>query len=237
MSLKISVLKNHLPTGKSPYIVHSDSSDLVEFDRFVDLMAKGRTTLTKTDILAAMQLYKEELQRLLAEGRTVKTPTGSFYICASGCMDSQDESFLPGAQDRNHELRIHHRPEKDFEAAVMADLLLVREERFDQVSPSIQSLVSSSTKRNDETRAGDIIKIRGLRLRFAVDNPEEGVFFVAASGASVRSGLYPMVQPGTVIAVVPGELAAGTYALVIRTRPNGKDLRKGSREGLVVIAG
>ena len=75
MALKIAVVKNHLPNKASPYFIRSGTSDVVEFDRFVEIMAEGRTTLSQTDIVAAMQLYKEELQKQLSEGKTVKTPT------------------------------------------------------------------------------------------------------------------------------------------------------------------
>ena len=98
MALKIAVLKTFLPNCPSPYIVRSASSELVEFDRFVDFMAEGRTTLSRIDILAAMQLFKEELQKQLAEGKTVKTPIGSFYMSAAGSMGSLDEPYLPKEQ-------------------------------------------------------------------------------------------------------------------------------------------
>ncbi|MGA2546083.1 MAG: hypothetical protein ABSF43_06025 [Rectinemataceae bacterium] len=35
-----------------------------------------------------MQLYKEKIQRQLAEGKTVKTPTGSFFLSAAGEDDT-----------------------------------------------------------------------------------------------------------------------------------------------------
>jgi hypothetical protein len=54
MALKISVIKNPLPHCRKPFCVRSETTDIVEFDRFVDIMSKGRTTLSRTDILAAM---------------------------------------------------------------------------------------------------------------------------------------------------------------------------------------
>jgi hypothetical protein len=234
MPLKISIRKNYLPSNPSPYVVRSNSSDVVEFDRFVDLMAKGRTTLTKTDIVAAMQLYREELESLLADGMTVKTPTGSFYACASGCMDSMDESFLPGVQDRNHDLCIHHRPERGFEANVLSGLRIVREESSDPKAPSVQSLSSSLSDAPDSTKPGDALQLRGLRLKFDPADPEEGVFFVDSAGTPTRSAAFPLVTPRAVIALVPSGLAAGTYSVQLRSKACGKGLREGRREGLTV---
>jgi hypothetical protein len=236
MALNISVRKNHLPTCVNPFIVRSDSSEVVEFDRLVEIMAKGRTTLTKTDIVAAMQLYKEETIKQLADGKTVKTPTGSFYLCAAGSMASLDEAFLPRDQATNHEIRLHHRPDKGFEQAVLDDLLIVRDERPDLGSPKILSLQPVGEEASGSIRAGGIVRIKGLRLRFDAKESGLGVFFIGESGAAERSPFYPMIQPSTVMASVPGSLAAGTYAVAIRAAVNGKDVRESRIEGIVVTA-
>jgi hypothetical protein len=235
MSLRINVLPNHLASSKSPYFVRSENSDVVDYDRLVDLMAKDNTTITRADILATLAVYREVLQGQLAEGKSVKTPTGIFFVCASGCLESIDDSFTPGAQDKNHELRIHHRPDRDFEASVMAELLFERRERPDQTSPVVRSLTSASTKAEGETRPGDIIQVRGLRLKFDPAQEAEGLFFVDAANVQKRAVLYPRVQPGELIAAVPPDLAAGTYTVVLRNRPNGKDLKEGRKEGIRVL--
>ena len=67
MALKIAVPKTFLPNCPSPYIVRSASSELVEFDSFVDFMAEGRTTLSRIDILAAQIVRK--IYRFLVLGR------------------------------------------------------------------------------------------------------------------------------------------------------------------------
>ena len=102
--------------------MRSASSEPVEFDRFVDSMAEGRMTLSRIDILAAMQLFKEELQKQLAEGKTVKTPIGSFYMSAAGSMLSLDEPYLPKEKVEHHELRLHHRPGRAFERSIAGAL-------------------------------------------------------------------------------------------------------------------
>jgi hypothetical protein len=235
MALKIAVFKNFLPNCPSPFIVRSDSSDVVEFDRFVEIMAAGRTTLTQTDIVAAMQLFKEELQKQLAEGKTVKTPTGSFYLCAAGSMGSLDESYLPKSQTNNHEVRLHHKPEKAFEDSIIGALKIVREERPDLSIPSLRTVLAAGDD-SGAIGAGGMIQIKGLRLRFDPKVPEQGVFFVDAAGAETRSPFYPMVLPGTVLAGVPDTLVPGSYAVVLRAAVNGKDLREGRFEGVTVSA-
>jgi len=79
MPLMIATVKNHLPTSRSPFVVRSNRSEVVEFGRLVEILAASRTTVSRAETVAVMQLYKEELRKQLAEGRTVKTPTGSLY--------------------------------------------------------------------------------------------------------------------------------------------------------------
>ena len=236
MALKISVIKNCLPTCTSPFIVRSGSSDVIEFARFVDLMAKGRTTLTKTDILAAMQLYKEELIRQLAEGKTVKTPTGSFYLCAAGSLGSIDEAFTPADRTNNHEVRLHHRADRAFEDSALDGLKIVREERPDLSSPCLRSAQAAGEDDSSGLCAGALLRLKGTRLRFDPKEASQGVFFIAESGAQTRSPLYPMILPGTVLAGVPESLAPGSYAVALRAVVNGKDLRESRLEGLVLAS-
>jgi hypothetical protein len=233
MALKIAVLKNHLPTCPSPYIVRSVNPETVEYDRFLDIMAAGRTTLSRTDIMAAMQLFKEELQKQLTEGKTVKTPTGSFFLNAAGSMESLDESYLPNDSEKNHEVRLHHKNDKDFEEAVLANLKITREERPDFQSPVVYS-VAVAGEEGSTLRSGGIINIKGLRLRFDSKDASQGVFFVDSSGAEVRCSVYPLMLPGTIMATVPAGLAAGGYSLVLRAAVNGKDVKASSFKGLTV---
>jgi hypothetical protein len=236
MALKIAVLKNHLPNCPSPYVVRSGCSDIVEYERLVEIMAKSRTTLSQTDIKAAMQLYKEELQKQLAEGKTVKTPTGSFYLCAAGSMDSIDESYLPKDQTNNHEVRLHHKPEKVFEDSILDELKIVREERPDFSSPSVIAVEAAGEGTTGAIRSGGIVRIKGLRLRFDSKEASQGVFFVDASGVETRSQFYPLILPGTVMAGVPASLAAGSYTIVLKAAVNGKDVREARLEGVTVLA-
>ena len=183
MALKIAVLKNLIELPQPLHGASSDSSDVVEFERFIEIMAAGRTTLSKTDIMAAMQLYKEELQKQLVEGKTIKTPTGSFYLSAAGSMNSLDESYLPKDTTNNHEVRLHHKPERVFEDSIIGPLKILREERPDLSVPSLRAVLAAGEEDAGTIRVGGTIQIKGLRLRFDRKEAGQGVFFVDASGS------------------------------------------------------
>lgn len=79
MALKIRAIQNNLGTSDSPYYALAARSDLIETEAFIDRMAAGRTTISKTEILAVFQLAREELTRLLAEGCYVHCGLISFF--------------------------------------------------------------------------------------------------------------------------------------------------------------
>jgi len=166
----------------------------------------------------------------------VKTPTGSFFLCASGSMDSLDESFLPRDQGNNHEVRLHHRPDRVLEEAIIAELRIVREERVDLGSPNLRTVQAAGDGDSGAIRAGGILLIKGMRLRFDLKDPKQGLFFIDASGVESRSPYYPMILPSTVMAGIPDSLAAGSYAIAIRAAVNGKDVREAKLEGVAVTA-
>ncbi len=198
-------------------------------------MAAGRTALSQIEILGAMRLYKEELQKQLAEGRTVKTPTGSFYMSASGSMESIDESYLPNDQTNNHEVRLHHKPESDFENAIRASLAIVREEKPKLGVPNPLA-VQAAGEDSGLIRPSGMVLVKGMRLRFDPKDAAQGVFFADEAGVEVRSSFYPLILPGSVLASVPEALAAGTYAIAVRAAVNGKDVTVGRFEGVTISA-
>jgi hypothetical protein len=236
MALKLTIYKNHLPACPSPYVVRSESSAVVDFDRFVDLMSRYPTTLSKADIVAAMALYREILVLQLAEGKTVKTPTGSFCLFAAGTMDAVDEAFLPKDQDKNHEVRLHHRADKAFEDEVLLDLQLEREERPDLGAPKLKSADPAGGDQGTPLSPGGIVSLKGLRLRFDPKDLKQGLFFVSAGGEETRSPYYPLILPASVMAGVPEALAAGGYALVFRAAVNGKDIKESRLDGVTLAA-
>ncbi len=235
MALKIAVHKTFLPNCPSPYIVRSASSELVEFDRFVDFMAEGRTTLSRIDILAAMQLFKEELQKQLAEGKTVKTPIGNFYMSAAGSMGSLDEPYLPKERANNHVLRLHHRPPRAFEESIAGATEISREERPDLSTPNLRAVMAAGES-SGLIRPMGMVRISGMRLRFDPMDSGQGAFFVDATGIEARSPFYPLIMPGMVLASVPEALVPGNYALVLRAAVNGKDVREARFEEVVISA-
>jgi len=235
MALKITAHKNHLPTSTKPFVFRSGSSDIIEYREFLDIMAKGRTTLTKPDIAGVMELYSEELLKQLADGKTVKLNEGSYYVCASGCLNSLEESFRPDL-DGGHQLRIHFRPDRAFETQLFKEIRISREEERDGSAPSIRTTLDADLGTMNSVLLGGVLKICGLRLRFAKENPLEGLFLIDTSGTETRCLRYFELRPSAVLAEVPNTLVAGPYTLALRSLEFGAHIREGRYEGLVIAS-
>lgn len=227
MALRIRAIPNNLKTGDKPYFAYASSSDLIESEEFIDRMAAGRTTLSKTDILAVFQLAREELSCLLADGCYVKTPLGSAYPVARGAFASPLEAFRPGKRGSGHGLRFEFRLEAALEAEALATLKWTREEPLDRLSPYPRSAAAIEDETSGSIRPGELLRIRGERLKFDPADERLGVFFQGESGAESRSSLYAYVKPSHLIALVPPDLACGSCRLVVRTRSRGARLLEG----------
>jgi hypothetical protein len=225
MSLTIVPLKNHLATSSNPYYVHTLWSDTIEYDKLVDIMAAGRTTLTKPDIAGCLELFTEEIMKLVADGKYVKTRMGAFYLCASGKLDAPDQAFTPRDGTSEHDLRLHFRADKSLEAGLLATAKIERGERYDRNTPIVFSVVSVRTGDEMKASAGDFLRVVGQRLKIDPADESEGLFFV--NGHETRAVQYAAISPGLVIAQLPEGLAPGSYYIAVRSHQGGKELHEG----------
>ena len=222
MPIKISTSKNNLGTSDKPFIAKTESSGHVEFEELVRIMAAGRTTITAPDIAGTLLLLKEELARLVADGRYVKTPFGSFHVTACGLFENEDQPFTPGQGDCKHGVRLHYRPSSEFQDEVANQVQFIRTEHFVKNNPVIRSV--DSVKANAETRAGDYVRVNGLRLLFDESDQNQGVFFI--NGSEHRAPGYAYLDGRTVVAQVPDNLEPGPYEVFIRCMNKTKDMKQ-----------
>lgn len=228
MALTIRTMRNHLGTSDKPYYALASVSELVECEAFIDRMASGRTTISKTDIIAVFQLAREELGRLLAEGCYVKTPLGAALPVAKGAFREADDPFLPRSAGSGHELRIDFRIDPSIEREALASIRCVRDRAGDRRAPKPLAAVTLPSGERGEAAAGGLLKVSGARMKFDPANQALGLFFKGGDGRETRASVYAQALPSTLIAVVPLGLTEGDYRLVVRTVSKGGELLEGS---------
>lgn len=233
MALSIRALKNHLPTCDKPFLVHCEHASTVDYRGLLKRLAEGRTTITMPDALAVIELLWMELRKALAAGEIVKLPFGSFYLSAAGTFDQPDQPFIYGDQAHGHDLKLHFRPNRAEEASLALEARLERGPIYDRQSPVLIRAASATSGEGYAAERGDFITLSGQRLKFDKAREDLGVWY--KNGAEHRAAKYASVTPGTVIAQVPPELEPGQYLMVIRTSPNGKDVKSATLPDMVSI--
>ena len=231
--IKITALQNQLPTVTKRYVAHIADRQHIGFDEFIGTMASGRTTVTKTDIVANMQLFFEELIKELVKGASIKVPLGTFYMSVSGTFDDVDQPFVYGDKEYGHDFRLHFRPDRATEISIAQSIKSCREKQIDRTAPCIFMAHSVRTDEELTTSPGDFVYISGQYMKFDKHMPEQGIWF--RNGSECRSEQYAAITPGFVIAQVPPGIEPGEYTVCIRTSPNDKDIKEGRLSEKIVI--
>lgn len=65
---------------------------------------------------------------------------------------------------------------------------------------------------------GAVVQITGSRLKFDQKDSSQGIFFVPETGAPVRAAVIAENKPARLMAIIPADLAAGTYYIEVRTK-------------------
>ena len=65
---------------------------------------------------------------------------------------------------------------------------------------------------------GGVVQLVGARLKFDAKDTAQGIFFVPETGARVRVAVIAENKPARLMAIIPADLAAGTYYIEVRTK-------------------
>lgn len=234
MSLSIVYRRNTLATCKAPFVIHSACADTVTMDELVDEMASAKSTMSRADFACAMEVLAATIAKLVADGKFVQMLLGSFYLSASGTLDTADQPFTPRAENSNHDLQLHFRPNRALGARLIAMAKLERSVHTDKCSPYLVTARTVRTKTQNVGNAGELLRIEGERLAFDDGNEATGLFFV--NGKETRADYYVVVKPGLVIAEIPATLPSGQYTLVIRSMADSARIREGRHETIFTVA-
>lgn len=240
MALTVGIRKNTLSGTKKAWRFHTSHDEIVEFEELLRIMAQSRTTLSAPDLGAAFALISETVERLVAEGKFVKTPLGDYYVTATGSADTRAEHFEPHRKSSGHGLRLRFRPTRDAEARISRAVTVKRDDHSFNLLPCPVRLVPVDVDAG--FRAGAFASLSGIRLGFDHTDERLGIFFepysrtgTQADAPVLRASIYASVKPRLVIFQLPAELACGEYRLSVRSATRAGTLRQGSLAVMVRV--
>jgi hypothetical protein len=199
-------------------------------DIIAKMMQRG-TTVTESDTRAVLNLFFDVVSDEVADGNFVNLPLANIRVGISGVFTSITDSFDPS----RHSIRATLSPG----LLLIEKMQKVRLEKTLQPLPSpviIEFLNINTNTTNSVLTPGGIGQIVGEELKFNPNNPQEGIFFVAADGTETKVQIIASRTEGKLVFSIP-TLPAGNYTLEVRRAYTKENIiRKGVLSDTLTVA-
>ena len=211
--LKYSLRENLLTPAPDDYMAQAADVRSYTLDEIIDLMMEKGTTLTRADVAATLQVYGEVVSAIIKDGSAVNTPLMNTSMSISGVFDGANDSF----DKKRHTVNLNITAGTLLRDAVTK----VKCEKTEGVStdPYITEVTDIVTGTVNTTLSkGGVVQLVGSRLKFDAKDAAQGIFFVPETGEAVRAAVIAENKPARLMAIIPADLAAGTYYVEVRTK-------------------
>lgn len=214
--LKYSLRENLLTPAPDDYLAQAQDVRSYTLDEIIDLMMDKGTTLTRADVAATLQVYGEVCSSLIKDGAALNTPLMNTSMSISGVFDGANDSF----DKKRHTVNLN----------ITAGILLrdvlpkIKCEKTEGTStdPYITEVTDIVTGTvNTTLTKGGVVQLVGSRLKFDAKDAAQGIFFVPETGEAVRAAVIAENKPARLMAIIPADLAAGTYYIEVRSKHSG----------------
>ena len=214
--LKYSLRENLLTPAPDDYMAQVTDVRSYTLDEIIDLMMEKGSTLTRADVAATLQVYGEVVSAIIKDGSAVNTPLMNTSMSISGVFDGANDSF----DKKRHTVNLNITAGTLLRDAVTK----VKCEKTEGVSTDpyiteVKDVVSGKT--NDILTKGGVVQLVGSRLKFDAKDAAQGIFFVPETGEAVRAAVIAENKPARLMAIIPADLAAGTYYIEVRSKHSG----------------
>ena len=234
--LKYCLRENLLTPAPDDYMAQAADVRSYTLDEIIDLMMEKGTTLTRADVAATLQVYGEVVSAIIKDGSAVNTPLMNTTLSISGVFDGANDSF----DKKRHTVNLNITAGTLLRDAVTK----VKCEKTEGAStdPYITEVTDIVTGTvNTTLTKGGVVQLVGARLKFDAKDTAQGIFFVPETGNPVRAAVIAENKPARLMAIIPADLAAGTYYIEVRTKilegnKSGKTLKTGRFNKALTVA-
>ena len=214
--LKYCLRENLLTPAPDDYMAQAADVRSYTLDEIIDLMMEKGSTLTRADVAATLQVYGEVVSAIIKDGSAVNTPLMNTSMSISGVFDGANDSF----DKKRHTVNLNITAGTLLRDAVTK----VKCEKTEGVStdPYITEVTDIVTGTvNTSLTKGGVVQLVGSRLKFDAKDTAQGIFFVPETGEAVRAAVIAENKPARLMAIIPADLAAGTYYIEVRSKHSG----------------
>jgi hypothetical protein len=220
------LIENHLTPDPDDQVAIPANVHSYTDEEIIDRILQRGTTLTRADLLAAIQVYQAEHGYIVDEGNGMNTGLINAGPNILGKFNNVTDSY----DSARHKMRYNVNFSKNIQEKV-AKVKLTKVQT-PVTGPIIAAVKDSISGLTDGTLSvGGVLDIAGSRLKVFTDIPEDGVYFIASDGTEYKASTLVENKPSRLIVMIPA-LPAGSYTLEVRTHSTssssvpGKQLRK-----------
>ncbi|MGL5960077.1 MAG: DNA-binding domain-containing protein, partial [Bacteroidales bacterium] len=177
MALKYALLENLLTARPDDYTAQAQAVKSHDMNSIVERMLQKGSTITKTDVLAALNLFFEVVENITAEGETVNTDLFTTNFSIQGVFEGASDSF----DHKRHHLKLNVNAGVGLKKT--ATTVKLEKTKAPEVLPHVIEVKDSITGSVSEHISSEgVIEIIGSMIKIAGDDPKNGVYLVNAEG-------------------------------------------------------
>jgi hypothetical protein len=189
MLMRYKILENKLVQGEEEnYMPRMVLNGTLSDEKLIESISFG-STVTPPDCKAVLACLERVVADSLASGLSVNLGFINLKPSIKGKFSALDEPFMKG----KHKIRV---------TAVASGRLIravtekANPSRVSSVTPGpeILRMHNSTLERPRVIRSGDLMELRGLRLKFNKEDTNVGVFFLKEDGSRIRAAEYSLIN-------------------------------------------
>jgi hypothetical protein len=214
MPISYKLYRNHLDNEVEKYSARVEYLDTIYEEDIIDEMMSYNSAMTKADTIAVLENYQAAIKRKVLQGFRVMTRCGQYGVTIKGNFTNQGDGFDPSRHRVEPQINLSPQLREAITNQITVEKVLAP---VRQPMP-VQYLSLSNGHTPNTLIPGGMGKLIGERLRYEPADPEQGLFLLAANGSERRLPTDGMIMPGSLVFMIPADLAPGAYRLEVRVR-------------------
>ena len=225
--VKYKIVPSSFSNGTQKYHASVEAYKSLGLEDIIDEMEFRHSSLTTSDMVALFDDFGRTVIKRIQEGDRVNIDLFQISLSIKGTFTGPDDQFEAG----RHKVRVCISPSRTFTAAVTQDVR-VEKQPSEQPVPQPQWYFNlEGSEPNTVLSPTHMARLKGERLNFDQDDPQQGLFIVPVNGQSgsepIRVTRFSRATRGEITFRVPDELTPGLYRLEVRALFGATDLRTG----------
>lgn len=231
MTIRYVLLESPQADDLQAYHAAVQPASTAELEDVIDRMVKTSVVVSRSDLSAVLEGFFATIEGMVLEGRAVRTPLANFQASIAGLFDGPGDCYDP----LRHQVAVTVDPGERLRRTVRRQARVAKEDAAAVEPNPVQLLDVSSGERNGLLTPCGIGRLAGHQLKFNPDDPEQGIFFVAADGRTARVEFVGKNMPAELSFLIPA-LEPGEYRLQVRAIVCGcRGMRSGTLKSSLIV--